>query len=442
MNITFVNVFSFLWMALFCLRPAESLWARTDGFQDGATKAPGMAAGMSSPAMNGNKAHLMTATAAGWTNAGLSDLQIALLAHNEKTLFASTAVGVMHLSSDGGATWIRNHSFPEPVSMMTDGDSIYVGTRNGNFISNDNGATWIEAHLSVLDVAYSFLARNDAVFIGTPYGVFVSTDNGANWKVTNSGLPDVSVLALAGKGDAVFAGTSGGIYRSADDCAHWTEIDSSIPDIPRMRDVKSLAVCGGTIFAATTGGVFRSTDEGSIWIRSDDGVQNCYVLSFAVAGGNIFAGTWTDGIFVFSESNRKWINVNSGLGNTFVLSMTAYAGYLFAGTQGGGVWRRPLSEMVGVSNPPFPRNSMESATPTVRAGKSAMTFSFTVLKKNRVIIKIYNPRGREISTLVDKVFAAGSHTVEGCVGNAARGKYIAKISVGNRVFFKNIPALR
>ncbi len=57
--------------------------------------------------------------------------------------------------------------------------------------------------------------------------------------------------------------------------------------------------------------------------------HNVYTL--AANASTIFAGTYND-----------------GLSNTNVLSLTAFNGYLYAGTCGSGVWKRPLTELVGL----------------------------------------------------------------------------------------------
>jgi Secretion system C-terminal sorting domain len=70
-----------------------------------------------------------------------------------------------------------------------------------------------------------------------------------------------------------------------------------------------------------------------------------------VSGNNIFAGTYGDGVFLSTNNGVSWTNISKGLGQQSVYSLTVSGGNIFAGTNGRGVWRRPLSEILGVINP-------------------------------------------------------------------------------------------
>jgi len=55
-------------------------------------------------------------------------------------------------------------------------------------------------------------------------------------------------------------------------------------------------------------------------------------------------------MFLSTNNGNSWIAVNSGLTNTVITSFLVSGGTIYAGTDGGGVWRRPISEMVGIIN--------------------------------------------------------------------------------------------
>ena len=89
------------------------------------------------------------------------------------------------------------------------------------------------------------------------------------------------------------------------------------------------------------------------WIQTN-GSYGGYVTCFAVNGSNLFAGTIGNnfnmrgsGVFLSTNNGTNWTAVNTGLPTrTTVWSLAVNGSNLFAGTDDGGVWRRPLSEMV------------------------------------------------------------------------------------------------
>jgi hypothetical protein len=55
----------------------------------------------------------------------------------------------------------------------------------------------------------------------------------------------------------------------------------------------------------------------------------------------------TFSIFTYSISNSQWLQTNGPYGG-FRRCLVVSGTYIFAGTYGGGVWKRPLSEIVGI----------------------------------------------------------------------------------------------
>jgi hypothetical protein len=103
--------------------------------------------------------------------------------------------------------------------------------------------------------------------------------------------------------------------------------------------VVSLAVGGANLFAGTFGGgVCLSTNTGTSWSAVDSGLTNGNILSFAVNGTNLFCGTLGGGVFLSTNSGASWSAVDSGLTNGDVASFAVSGGNLFCGTLGGGVF--------------------------------------------------------------------------------------------------------
>jgi hypothetical protein len=98
-------------------------------------------------------------------------------------------------------------------------------------------------------------------------------------------------------------------------------VNPTQPATPKSTDIRAFCVSGPNLFAGTyDGGIFRSTDNGESWTAVNHGLTTCSgrpnpcVLSFAVNGNNIFAGTGYDqGLFFSTNNGESWTSVNSGL---------------------------------------------------------------------------------------------------------------------------------
>ena len=88
---------------------------------------------------------------------------------------------------------------------------------------------------------------------------------------------------------------------------------------PEGGSVLSLAISGTNIFAGTYGGgVFLSSNNGGSWNLVNTGLTNTAVHSLAMIGTNIFAGTFGLGVFLSTNNGNSWAAVNNGLTNSWV----------------------------------------------------------------------------------------------------------------------------
>jgi hypothetical protein len=191
---------------------------------------------------------------------------------------------------------------------------------------------------------YPLVVKGTNLFVGAYHaGVFRSTDNGANW--TASGLGSQFPWAFAVKDANLFAGTTGGgAFRSTDNGNSWTAAGLS------GLFVSSFAVVGTDLFATTRDAVYRSTNNGDDWVSVSAGIPvGTDVYSIIAVGTNLFVGTATSGVGPFLSTNNgiSWTTVNTGLPtNSSPSFFTTMGTNLFLGCYGGGVWKRPLSEMI------------------------------------------------------------------------------------------------
>ena len=214
----------------------------------------------------------------------------------------------------------------------------------GAFISTDDGVTWTAQNTGLAGkTPYSVLITDNGstgitLHTGTMYtGIYASSDTGKSWTQT-SGVY-YRVTGFASLGSVLLAGTMGeSIYRSTDNGTTWTRPSTS------NAMILSLATNGNRIYAGTDGGgVLVSMDTGSTFAAS--GLAGTVVRSLAATETRVFAGGST-GIWLTMNNGASWSMMNTGLTDTSVYSLWINGSDLYASVSTGGVWKRPLSELV------------------------------------------------------------------------------------------------
>jgi hypothetical protein len=273
--------------------------------------------------------------------------------------------------------------------------------------TNSLHAQWIQTNGPYGGFVYSYALSGTNLFAGTEGGVFLSTNNGTTWTAASTGLTNTVVRALAVSGTNIFAGTDGG-------------------------------------------GVFLSTNNGTSWTAASTGLTNTTVYALAVSGTNLFAGTYGDGVFLSSNNGSSWTAASAGLTNNIVYSLAVSGTNLFAGTNGG-VWRRPLSEMVSVrfsSNELPAQFSLGQNYPN--PFNPVTTISFNLPSKSFVSLKVFDALGREVSILFAEELPAGtyarqwnaSQTAGGLAADLSSGVYFYRLQAGDFVSTKKLILLK
>jgi hypothetical protein len=283
-----------------------------------------------------------------WTHSGTGlgePADVNSLAVKGDNLIAGTSLSGIFTSGNYGTDWNLSDIAHGIYTFVEEGNTIYAGTTNGLYQSDDDGTSWEQAGLPGTWITAVAIADN-TIFVGTEQGVFLSENNGINWTEANNGIPDhTHIYSLAVKETCLFAGSfDSGIYLSTDYGLSWTNVSTGIP----YSFVRSLFVDGENIYAGVWwNGIYRSTDNGTSW--NSAGLEDAGVTSFVKNGNCLFAGTWQDGVFVSCDQGLNWTEINTGLTNLVTVSLALDENYLYAGIgNAGGVWKRPLSEIVDI----------------------------------------------------------------------------------------------
>lgn len=96
------------------------------------------------------------------------------------------------------------------------------------------------------------------------------------------------------------------------------------------------AASGNNIFSGCSylhEGVIMSTNNGTSWTAANNGISDQSVLSLAISGNRIFAGTDGSGVFISTNNGNNWASI--GLLGSDIYSLVVSANTIFAGTDSG-----------------------------------------------------------------------------------------------------------
>jgi len=182
----------------------------------------------------------------------------------------------------------------------------------------------------------AFTVSGGYIFAGTGAGVYRSNDDGENWEFLKNGLPSLSVTTMAASGSLIYASFYSSVYMSGDFGANWVLKGT----LPSNAYVNALAFStnnkyGGTVhIAGTQHGIFLSMN-GDPWFESSSGLLDSNILSLAVDGPLVYAGT-NRGVYRYNiNEGSLWTEIRNGLTDTVVSALTVFNGKVLAGTKNG-----------------------------------------------------------------------------------------------------------
>jgi photosystem II stability/assembly factor-like uncharacterized protein len=297
---------------------------------------------------------------------------------NPDMLVAGTIGGVFR-SADRGGTWTRltpeGHPDLRNVGSVAvdprDPMVIYAGTWHLPWKSTDGGRSWFPISAGMIDDSDVMTLTVDRtntqnVFATACSGIYRSTDGAARWSKVR-GIPSSSrrTRAFAQSPDnqnLLFAGTVEGLWMSEDAGMTWrlaTQKELVINSI--------VALPGGLVLLGTDGaGVVRSIDGGRSWVASNAGFSERFVsrMVFDRVGQKVLAGIWGDrlhgGVFAAGTPRGPWYRFGTGLEGREVLSLALIGSEVIAGTDDGlflsagytGAWTRLTTIVDGVDAHP------------------------------------------------------------------------------------------
>jgi photosystem II stability/assembly factor-like uncharacterized protein len=189
-----------------------------------------------------------------------------------------------------------------------------AGTTEGVWISDDGGGAWRRTTPKELVVNAVIAQRSGTILLGTEEaGVLRSSDLGRTWVTSNAGFSErfVFKLLFGAPGRRLIvavwgAPRYGGVFVSPDVGGPWVRLGEGLEG----RQVLSLALRGNTILAGTDEGIFERAPDATAWTRVRtllDGreVRPRVTELLALPSGRILAAT-SKGVIRSSDRGRTW----------------------------------------------------------------------------------------------------------------------------------------
>lgn len=248
--------------------------------------------------------------------------------------------------------------------------------------------TWVRTNKSLDGNINKVAVQDGTIFAATVKGVYKSTDKGESWFLSNAGLNNTKVYALAVKNaNEIYCGTFDGVYYSDDKGASWTKRNEGITDkyITEIYIKDDSTLFTGTLYS----GMFISNNGGISWSKVKGDFENMAVNAFAVRStGEIYVGT-TSALYRSDANGQNYIKMKNNLPqtlNVYTISIRKN-GIVYFGTRNGQLFR------------------------TINNGNS-WTLQFEVPEKNQIYSSLITPNGALlIGTYGDGVYRSNDNAV-------------------------------
>lgn len=194
---------------------------------------------------------------------------------------------------------------------------LLAATMDGLYRTFDESRGWEKVTISGYESSgrvFSVSTHKDTprkVFVGTKQGLFISTDGCSTWQHVDKGPTDVSVKAIAQDprdAQLVIVGTNQYIFRSTNGGRTWVRRGGGLPS----GDFTSVVISPTNpdeVLASeySKGGVYRSTDKGYIWERIDVELPSNRVWTIMFdpfERDRAYVGSFSSGVYVFTIQRR------------------------------------------------------------------------------------------------------------------------------------------
>jgi len=358
-----------------------------------------------------------------WQPTGITTGNVLHIASNSSSIIVNNS-GLKY-STDGGNNWISMNYSPTLALTANEEGVFAAGSQSRVSKTTNMGIDWIHNMVSAADGVFTLHTSGNNVYAGARnYGLRKSKDNGNSWGIVT--FPFGTVSSVFAYGTFVYTALENvGVSVSSNNGSSWSsaQLGGIFMNVVHTN--------GLFVFAGSrANGVYLSSDNGSSWTQTT--LNNIHVTSITSSGSNIFAGSTNSGVYFSGNNGTSWQQVNTGLTNLNIRALHVHGQFIYAGTSGAGLWKRPLSEVLGLQNISaevpdeysLQQNYPNPFNPTTRIKFSLPADGYTSLK-------IYDVNGSLVNTLVAQELRKGTYEADFNASGIASGIYYYQLSSGN-----------
>lgn len=262
---------------------------------------------------------------------------------NPAIIYAGTGRVVLK-TQDGGASWLvvlsvsgQNKAVNFLAFALEDKNSLFAATGNGLFYSSNQGQNWkriFRGKNALESECTSVAVLSGTIYLGTRQGFWISKDKGKSWHRGSSELGNSHILSIAAaeKGPGyLYVACTEGVFQTKDNGQNWERIFMSSPtdaeeesedtirddadETEETSSIRYLAVdpqdCN-QLYLATAKGIYKSQDKGKNWsLLSDYGLLSQDIRFLLTSDQSRLCVATKAGIFEYR--NERWYELSLGL---------------------------------------------------------------------------------------------------------------------------------
>ena len=421
-----------------------------------------------------------------WVQVGLNNESIKDIAVQNSNIFAVTAdSGKLYRSNDNGASWtmivdscaVDVAISPTGKVFMIKDSLVNVWWPSALYSSQDNGNTWIWSNLkeqladslpyfiepeqftiSPTGIIFCDIFSGDGV-MGGLHVLARSADDGLTWSTPGYNVIGGEIFDFRNN-FVLTAGTRYGevppsitfyVHLSSNYGTSWNLLESALGwagngVLGLFTNGNIIMKSGAWIDTVYVDELFITIDMCNTWIKIAS-IKSQIGIGLSWSSGlteGMIIGTDSLGVFLFSDEGDSLGSRNEGLTNLNVQALTLdNNGYVYAGTENG-VWRRPLSEIVTSveENQTSTPSSFNLSQNYPNPFNSATAIQYAIPNRGKVVLKIYDILGKEVTTLINEEKDQGVYTINFDANNLASGLYLYRIQAGSFIDTKKMILLK
>ncbi len=389
----------------------------------------------------------------------ISIADIDIYKNNPDTIYA---LGSKFLrSTDNGETWhilglisaaygaIRVN--PINSQILYASHTNILGVANDVSMSTDGGLSWkrlFRGRFSPAPVIEIDPFDPNIIYVGVgPDAIHRTTDGGQNWQEIFSSVDTIlnpyylNALKIdPTNSNILYAAYATGLYKSVDFGNTWFQLPIRFANALAINP-KNPSIIYAVMFSTPigTGGVFKSNNGGKNWFPINNGLDSTNWRIYNITlnpkyPDELYIGCAGEKI-VFRSTNggNLWFVYNSGLsqGNSKSIVIDTLSNKVFVGTHRGIYINSCLTTVLINERKSFANNEKTSEVyPNPFNGY--LNFIFSIEKKERVTINIYDILGKEIKRLDLGEKEKGEYRIEIGLNDSPSGTYFLVFMIGNK----------